>query len=75
MIDLLKNIDGKLIFNTCSERSSISVKEVEFRKSIYGTPDQLKSLSLNTSQNHTTSKQKGGRKSCLKGCSFSLAKE
>lgn len=39
MIDLLKNIDGKVITNTCSERSSKEVKEVEFRKSIFGVND------------------------------------
>lgn len=49
MIDLLKNIDGKVISNTCSERSSKSIKEVEFRKSLYGVSDQLNLLNLNSS--------------------------
>jgi len=36
MIDLLKNIDGKVITHAGSERTSMSVKEVEFRKSMFG---------------------------------------
>jgi hypothetical protein len=64
MVDLLKNIDGKVIStNSYSERSS---KEVEFRKSIFGSPEQFK---VSTPSIVKSDKPKS-RKSCLKRSSF-----
>ena len=42
MIDHLKDIDGKVISSAFSERSSHSIKEVEFRKSIFGMGNEVK---------------------------------
>lgn len=67
MVDLLKNIDGKVIRRAGSERTNISVKEVEFRKSIFGGIEELKALSQKQPSN---TKPKAARKSCLKRSSF-----
>ena len=68
---MLKDIDGKVIPSTFSERSSDSIKEVEFRKSMFGMVDQIKVLELGTVQSQGVSiKPKASRKSCLKRSSF-----
>lgn len=70
MIELLKNIDGKVIAHAGSERTSMSVKEVQFRKSMFGGTEELKALTQGFSQPQSNTKPKTARKSCLKRPSF-----
>lgn len=74
IVDLLRDIDGKVVLGNGQQRLSTTGKEVEFRKSIFGDPQQFKIAELGNTQKLAVNKQKMSRKSCLKMPTFEIPK-
>lgn len=66
LLERLKDIDGKMIASNHSLESS-SIKEVEFRKSIFA---DVKTEAPEIVPSKSKDSKKGPRKSCLKRSSF-----
>jgi hypothetical protein len=80
MIDVLKNIDGKVISGLNSEKTSNSTnvrssREVEFRKSLFGGFNDAVPVTVLGPETVSVKSKPVARKSCLKNAMADLIKD